>query len=147
MFYLTFDIHPMAEFGFFFFVFFFLELICYFNPFLSILRVCLVTQSCPTLCDPWNPPGSSVHGIFQARTVEWVAISYTRRSSWTRESNPSLLLWWIDSLSLYHLGSPLKHPTIHYIRIKLLSSPVDLFTWIRVTWFYVAFAALGIKQN
>ena len=108
MFYLTFDIHPMAEFGFIFFCFFFLELICcYFNPFLSILRVCLVTQSCPTLCDPWNPPGSSVHGIFQARTVEWVAISYTRRSSWTRESNPSLLLWWIDSLSLYHLGSPL----------------------------------------
>ena len=34
-------------------------------------------QSCPTLCDPidGSPPGSSVHGIFQARTLEWVAIS------------------------------------------------------------------------
>ena len=33
-------------------------------------------QSCLTLCDPVNcsPPGSSVHGIFQARTLEWVAI-------------------------------------------------------------------------
>ena len=34
-------------------------------------------QLCPTLCDPidGNPPGSSVHGILQARTLEWVAIS------------------------------------------------------------------------
>ena len=34
-------------------------------------------QLCPTLCDPidGSPPGSSVHGILQARTLEWVAIS------------------------------------------------------------------------
>ena len=34
-------------------------------------------QSCPTLCNPidGSPPGSSVHGILQARTLEWVAIS------------------------------------------------------------------------
>ena len=37
----------------------------------------LVTQSCLTLCNPTDcsPPGSSVHGIFQARILEWVAIS------------------------------------------------------------------------
>ena len=37
-----------------------------------------VTQSCPTLCDPidGSPPGSPVPGILQARTLEWVAISY-----------------------------------------------------------------------
>ena len=37
----------------------------------------LVAQSCPTLCSPIdrNSPGSSIHGIFQARTPEWVAIS------------------------------------------------------------------------
>ena len=36
-------------------------------------------QSCPTLCDPIDssPPGFSVHGIFQARTLEWVAISFS----------------------------------------------------------------------
>ena len=36
-----------------------------------------VTQSCPTLCDPTDcgPPGFSVHGILQARTLKWVAIS------------------------------------------------------------------------
>ena len=36
-------------------------------------------QSCPTLCDPidGSPPGSPVHGILQARTLEWVAISFS----------------------------------------------------------------------
>ena len=36
-------------------------------------------QSCPTLCDPidGSPPGSSVHGIFQARVLEWVAIVFS----------------------------------------------------------------------
>ena len=46
-----------------------------------------VTQLCPTLWDPMDcrPPGSSVHGIFQARILEWVAISFSRRSSWPRD--------------------------------------------------------------
>ena len=41
-----------------------------------------VAQLCPTLCDPMDcsPPGSSVHGISQARTLEWVAVSYSRIS-------------------------------------------------------------------
>ena len=42
------------------------------------VHICSVAQSCSTLCDPmdYTPPGSSVHGIFQARILEWVAISY-----------------------------------------------------------------------
>ena len=42
-----------------------------------------VTQSCPTLCDPMNCslPGSSTHRIFQARVLEWVAISLSKGSS------------------------------------------------------------------
>ena len=42
-----------------------------------------VVQSCPTLCDPmdWSLPGSSVHDIFQARVLEWVAISFSKGSS------------------------------------------------------------------
>ena len=45
-----------------------------------------VAQSCTTLCDPMDcsPPGSSVHGIFQARVLERVAISFSRRSSDSR---------------------------------------------------------------
>ena len=43
----------------------------------------IVTQSCPTLCNPTDcsPPGSSVHGILQARTLEWVARPFSRKSS------------------------------------------------------------------
>ena len=51
-----------------------------------------VTQLCPTLCDPMDCslPGSSVHGIFQAMVLEWIAISFSRWSSrptdWTQVS-------------------------------------------------------------
>ena len=47
----------------------------------------LVTQSCPTLCDPIDciPPGSSVHGILQARILEWVAMPFSRVSSQPRD--------------------------------------------------------------
>ena len=50
----------------------------------------LVTQSCPTLCDPvdCNPPGSSVHGILPARILEWVAIPFSRESSPPRGGSP-----------------------------------------------------------
>ena len=46
-----------------------------------------VTKSCLTLCEHMecSPPGSSIHGIFQARVLEWIAISFCRGSSWTRD--------------------------------------------------------------
>ena len=46
-----------------------------------------VTQSCPTLCNPMDGslPGSAVHGIFQARILEWAAISFSRGSSQPRD--------------------------------------------------------------
>ena len=49
--------------------------------------LCLVAQLCLTLCDPMDcsPPGSSVHEIFLARILEWVAISYFRGSSQPRD--------------------------------------------------------------
>ena len=52
-----------------------------------------VAQSCLTLCNPMDCslPGSSVHGIFQTRILEWVAISFSRRSfrprDWTQVSH------------------------------------------------------------
>ena len=70
-----------------------------------------VAQSCPTLCDPVNfsPPGSSVHGVLQARILEWVAISFSRGSSWSRIQgwNPGLLHC---RQILYHL-SPQRRPS------------------------------------
>ena len=49
--------------------------------------VCLVVQSCPTLCDlmDCSPASSSVHGILQARILEWVAIPFSRGSSQPRD--------------------------------------------------------------
>ena len=44
-------------------------------------------QSCPTPCDPMDcsPPGSSVHGLLQARILEWVAVPFSRGSSQHRD--------------------------------------------------------------
>ena len=73
----------------------------------------MCAQTCPTPCDPMDcsPPGSSVHVILQARTLEWVAIPSTRGIFPTQDSNPSLLNllhWQAESLPLHHPRSPQK---------------------------------------
>ena len=87
------------------------------SKFIRFLCVCMcsLAQLYPTLCDPMDcsPLGSSVHGISQARRLEWVAISYSRGSSWpgslTHISCVSGLLHSkADSLPLCSLGSLLK---------------------------------------
>ena len=57
-------------------------------------EVCVCAESCPGLRDPTDssPPGSSVHGILQARILEWVAISFSRGIFATQGSNPHRLL-------------------------------------------------------
>ena len=61
---------------------------------------CSVTQSCLTLCDSMdcNPPRSSVHGIFQARMPEWVAITFSRGSSRPRDRTQVSCVSWIGWL-------------------------------------------------
>ena len=71
------------------------------------VRVCvwvLVAQLCPTLCDPMDctPPGSSVHGILQARILECVAISFSRGSSLPRDRTCISCVCCIGSQILYH---------------------------------------------
>ena len=53
------------------------------HVFTSLELLLLVAQSCPTLCDPvvCSLPGSSVHGIFRSRILEWVAMPFSRGSS------------------------------------------------------------------
>ena len=67
-------------------------------------------QSWLTLCDPINssPPGFSVHGIFRARILEWVAISSSRGSSWPRDwTHVSCVSALAGGLYHWcHLGSP-----------------------------------------
>ena len=68
-------------------------------------------QSCPILCNPMDGslPGSSVHEILQARTLEWGAILFSRGSSWLRDwaciSYISCIGRWV-LYPLSHLGSP-----------------------------------------
>ena len=59
-----------------------------------------ISQSHTTLCDRMNcnPADSSVHGIFQARILEWLAISYPRGSSWPRDQT------WITCVSVSCIG-------------------------------------------
>ena len=45
--------------------------------FVALAAAAKSLQSCPTLCDPYSPPGSPVPGILQARTLEWIAISFS----------------------------------------------------------------------
>ena len=54
------------------------------SPILGIECMCSVAQLCPTICDPidCSPPGSFVHGNFQARILEWVAISFSNFRYW-----------------------------------------------------------------
>ena len=63
------------------------------NPMKKKVKV-LVTQSCPTLYDSidCNPPGTSVHGILQARILEWGAIPFSKGSSQPRDQTWVLLI-------------------------------------------------------
>ena len=56
----------------------------YWRAFLPAPAAAKSLQSCPTLCDPrdGSPPGSSVPGILQARSLEWVAISFSNAWKW-----------------------------------------------------------------
>ena len=66
-------------------------------------RLC-AAQSCPTTCDPMDcsPSGSSVYRIFQARILEWVAISFSRGSSQPRDRSCVSCVSGIGRQVLYH---------------------------------------------
>ena len=70
-------------------------------------------RSCPTLCDPvdCSLPGSSVHGIFRARVLKWVAISFSRGSS--RPRSPAFQA---DALTSEPPGKPTKGLLISWLK-------------------------------
>ena len=72
-----------------------------------------VAWSCPTLCDPMDCslPGSSLHGILQARVLEWVAISFSRGSSWPRDRT------WVSHIPgrRFNLWATRKAPNVEYL--------------------------------
>ena len=125
-------------------------------------------QSCPTLCDTLDcPPGSSVHGILQARILEWVAMPSSRRSAqptgWTHVSYVSCIAgrffthWatWkappspaSDHYCLDFCGSThllLCSPNSHgKKKVPLISSPIDL-AHILLKW--IIFTVEIVSQN
>ena len=64
-----------------------------FSPWCLKFYEVLIAQLCLTVCNPidCSPLGSSVHGVFQARILEWVAISFSMGIFLTQRSNPGLL--------------------------------------------------------
>ena len=82
-----------------------------------------VTESCPTLSDPMDCslPGSSVHGIFQARVMQWVAISFSRGILPTQGTNPGLPHCRQRLYHLIHQGEGKKRPTAILIGLEKAS--------------------------
>ena len=75
--------------------------------FFGFMKVKVKVKSCPTLCDPvdCSLPGSSVHGILQARILEWVAISFSRGFSQPRDRTRAL---GADALTSEPPGKPFR---------------------------------------
>ena len=91
--------------------------------FVLISTYVLVAQSCPTLCNlmDYSPQDSSVHGIFQARMLEWVAILFSRGSSLPRDRT------WVSCISCITGRSF----TIWAIRESLVSGILQWFDTCR----------------
>ena len=91
----------------------------------------LVAQSGLTACDPMDCslPGSSVHGILQARILEWVAIPFSRVSSWPRDRTwvscigRRILYCWATREVLQYSYDFLSHKTV--VLEKIFESPLD----------------------
>ena len=95
--------------------------------------LCSITKPCPILCGPMDcsPPGSSVHGILQARILEQVVISYSRGSSCPRYQTCVSCIFCIGRRDFYHschLGSPF---IILLVTLFLLKESIHLLwaTW------------------
>ena len=103
----------------------------------------LVAQSCPGLCDTmdFSPPGSSIHRIFQARILEWVAIPSSKGSSQPRDQTQVSTLQ-ADSLPLSHQGSPSK-PCLPRITLLFL----NLFISSGFLFFVIEFTQISPSQN
>ena len=129
-----------------------------------VLTTAKSLQSCPTLCDPidGSPTGSPVPGILQARTVEWVAISFSNASKWkvkseseVAQSCPTLsdpmdcslpgssvhgtflagvLEWGAIAFSVYLLQKPIFSPYDFLRSSQFVAQSVDFAVGIFITY-------------
>ena len=88
--------------------------------------MCTHAQLCPTLCNPTDcsPPGSSVRGISQIRTLEWVAISFSRWSSWSRDQTHVSCISCSGRRILYHWATSVQFSSVQTLsRVWLFATP------------------------
>ena len=93
-------------------------------------------QSCLTLCDPrdGSPPGSSVHGILQARILEWVAVPSSRGSSHSRDRSRISYVFYIGPLlatpwtAAYQAPPSTGFSRQEYWSGVPLPSPIEMYT-------------------
>ena len=94
-------------------------------------------QSCPTLCDPidGSPPGSPVPGILQARTLEWVAISFSNAWKWKVKvkSLSHVRLFSTPWTAAHQAPLPMGFSRQEYwsgVPLPSLYSPLEFIYWI-----------------
>ena len=122
------------------------------SPFIYTVDVAAKSlQSCPTLCDPMDgsPPGSPVPGILQARTLEWIAISFSNAWKWkwkvkllscvqhsvtpwtaTFQAPPSTG----SSRQEYWSGVPLPSPIVDVITPQIKMNSLNLIVILFLQW-------------
>ena len=91
-------------------------------------------QSCPTLCDPIDssPPGSPVPGILQARTLEWVAISFFNAWKWKVKVKLLSRVWLLATLwtAAYQAPPSIGFSRQEYWSVVPLPSPIGTATYL-----------------
>ena len=115
-------------------------LACKFKLDLENVEESEVAQSCPTLCNPMycSLPGSSLHGNLQARVLEWVAISFSRGSSWPRDGTwvscipgRRFNLWATrEAQRQRNQRSNCQHPLDHWKSKRVLEKHLLLLYWL-----------------
>ena len=104
-----------------------------------MLRYAKSLQSCPTLCDPidGSPPGSPVPGILQARTLEWVAISFSNAWKWKVQVKSLSHVWLLATpwTAAYQALPSMGFSRQAYWSGVPLPSPVDgHISWSNIYW-------------
>ena len=93
-------------------------------------------QSCPTLCDPidGSPPGSPIPGILQARTLEWVAISFSNAWKWKVNVKSLSCVWLLATPQTAAYQAP---PSLGFFQARVLEWGAIAFlaqVWSGLKW-------------
>ena len=118
-----------------------------------------VAQSCPMLSDPmdYSPLGSSIHGTFQVRVLEWVAISFSNAWKWKVKVKPlsHVRLWQPHGLQPTRLLHPWDFPGKstgvvchwHWILLYSVIEPSHLLFSLFFVWIYVSIKPPSVSQS